>query len=283
MPTRLLQYTLDLFQQAPAADAVAPKASGSESLVYQHPQADRQLRLGAVLVGYQFSRGKRRTIGFTVRPEGLAVRAPRSVSLAAVDAALREKADWILQKLAEAQTRQARQAAAAMVWRDGAELPYLGGVLRLHLFPESARSRIDVHLQVALDPIGTWQLHLRVPIAATEEQMESAARAWLMRQARAHFQQRLDYFAPLLQVRWTRLGLSNARTRWGSARTDGSIRLNWRLLHCSEALVDYVVVHELSHLRYMDHSPRFWDTLRSVVPDYAGLRKQLKDTTVPVW
>jgi len=107
--------------------------------------------------------------------------------------------------------------------------------------------------------------------------------AWLMRQARTVFAQRLDHFAPQLQVQWRRLTLSNAGTRWGSARVDGSIRLNWRLVHFKQAVIDYVVVHELSHLRVMDHSPRFWDTVRAVVPDYPELRKVLKDQSAPRW
>ena len=104
-----------------------------------------------------------------------------------------------------------------------------------------------------------------------------------MRQGRRLFTQRLDHFAPQLQVQWRKLALSNAATRWGSAHIDGSIRLNWRLLHFKQAVIDYVVVHELSHLRVMDHSPRFWDTVRAVVPDYAELRKQLKDENTPRW
>lgn len=100
-----------------------------------------------------------------------------------------------------------------------------------------------------------------------------------MRQAKAHFTSRLDHFAPLLRVQWKRLSLSNASTRWGSARIDGAIRLNWRLIHCSPAVVDYVVAHELSHLRVMDHSAQFWQTVESVVPDYAHLRNQLKGAT----
>jgi len=79
------------------------------------------------------------------------------------------------------------------------------------------------------------------------------------------------------------LRLSNAGTRWGSAKSDGSIRLNWRLIHFRPSVIDYVVAHELSHLRVMDHGPRFWDTVRSVVPDYATLRGQLKDDAVPLW
>jgi predicted metal-dependent hydrolase len=84
-------------------------------------------------------------------------------------------------------------------------------------------------------------------------------------------------------VRWTRLRLSNAGTRWGSASADGSIRLNWRLIHFRQPVIDYVVAHELSHLRVMDHSRSFWDTVATVVPDYADLRNQLKADAVPKW
>jgi predicted metal-dependent hydrolase len=126
-------------------------------------------------------------------------------------------------------------------------------------------------------------LQVALPHNATPEQIRDAVQAWLMRQARQLFLQRLEHFAPQLQVSWRKLSLSNAGTRWGSACMDGSIRLNWRLIHFRQAIIDYVVVHELSHLRVMDHSARFWDTVRSVVPDYAALRGQLKDELTPRW
>ena len=124
-----------------------------------------------------------------------------------------------------------------------------------------------------------------MPLArsANPEQVRDAVQAWLMRQARAHFTARLEHFAPLLQVHWTRLALSSAQSRWGSARAAGSIRLNWRLMHFSPAVIDYVVAHELAHLRVMDHSPRFWDTVATVVPDYAALRQRLRDEPTPPW
>jgi predicted metal-dependent hydrolase len=119
--------------------------------------------------------------------------------------------------------------------------------------------------------------------SASAAQIRDAAQAWLMRHAKQLFEERLNHFAPALGVRWQRLSLSSAGTRWGSASADGSIRLNWRLIHFKLSVIDYVVVHELSHLRVMDHSPRFWDTVRNIVPDYAELRGQLKDEMVPKW
>jgi predicted metal-dependent hydrolase len=126
-------------------------------------------------------------------------------------------------------------------------------------------------------------LRVGLPTGATPEQIRDAVQAWLMRPAREHFKHRLDHFATLLQVHWQKLSLSSAGTRWGSARIDGSIRLNWRLIHFRPAVIDYVVAHELSHLRVMNHSPQFWDTVRSVVPNYAELRGQLRDDAIPTW
>jgi len=107
--------------------------------------------------------------------------------------------------------------------------------------------------------------------------------AWLMRQARALFIERLNHYAPQLGVQWRKLTLSSAGTLWGTAHSDGSIRLNWRLVHFRLPVIDYVVAHELSHLRVMDHSPRFWETVRTVVPNYPELRGHLKDAALPAW
>jgi predicted metal-dependent hydrolase len=79
------------------------------------------------------------------------------------------------------------------------------------------------------------------------------------------------------------LALTNANTRWGSAKADGSIRLHWRLMQFSPEVIDYVVAHELSHLRELNHSPRFWAIVASVMPDYETRLKQLKSQVLPPW
>ncbi|WP_284429705.1 SprT family zinc-dependent metalloprotease [Acidovorax sp. SUPP950] len=249
--------------------------------IFRHPRASREVLLGDAVVAYALQRARRRTIGFTVGADGLAVRAPGWVSLAAVDAALQEKSAWILRKLGEAQDRQQRVDGARIAWGDGAVLPYLGEPLTVVLDPTHGFRGTGGALVEG--PEGQRQLHIGLPRAASPAQVRDAVQAWLMRDARQRFTARLDHFAPLLGVRWSSLRLSSAQTRWGSARSDGSIRLNWRLLHYRPAVIDYVVAHELSHLRVMDHSPRFWDTVRSVVPDYADLRGRLRDEPAPPW
>ncbi len=291
------QYTLDLFDAlAPEATAqAAPKSvvpaiepgishkltqplhQAIAPATFTHPRANRELRLGDATVAYLFQRAKRRTIGFVVGPDGLVVRAPKWTPVVEVEAALRDKTQWITRKLSESRERQTRQHEARIEWRDGVTLPLLGASIRVVLDPGHNFGAVGAQL----DALG--MLRVGLPKTAAPEQIRDAVQAWLMRHAREHFIQRLDHFAPLLQVQWRKLSLSSAGTRWGSARIDGSIRLNWRLIHFRPAVIDYVVAHELSHLRVMDHSPRFWDTVRSVVPDYAELRGQLKDDAYPKW
>ncbi len=290
---RLLQLTLDLFApQEPAPPAPAGydrPVAGAEPLapaVFRHPRANREARLGDAIVAYEFVRGKRRTIGFAVGPDGLVVRAPRWVSLQEVQVALLEKSSWIVRKLDESRERHARLASARIEWKDRTVFPFLGQPLVVVLDPTHAFGAASAVLRTdaaALPGAPQLSLHLGLPRQASADQIRDAVQAWLMRQAKRVFTERLDHFAPLLQVQWRKLSLSSAGTRWGSARSDGSIRLHWRLVHFRVGVIDYVVAHELSHLRVMDHSPRFWETVRAVVPDYAELRVQLKDEAVPQW
>ncbi len=309
----LLRFTLDLFDTAPLpvppqvtkAKAAVPGGLNSKPFVplapvdtaqpaieniapssFTHPKAIREVRLGDAVVAYAFARAKRRTIGFVVGPDGLSVRAPRWTPLSEVDAALQEKASWILRKLHETRERQTRQHSAHIVWADGVTFPLLGSTITVvldpgHHFSEQGAQLDGMTTDGAVRALRV--LRVALPHSAAAEQIRDAVQAWLMRHAKELFTQRLNHFAPQLQVQWKRLSLSNAGTRWGSARVDGSIRLNWRLVHFSPAVIDYVVVHELSHLRVMDHSPRFWDTVRTVVPDYAALRGQLKNDAIPRW
>ncbi len=317
----LLQYTLDLFDSLsvdepmplPAPEQfeakrpqtpIPPAQTAIENIAnefpmagsrmgdsapgaFNHPAATREIRLGNARIGYAFARGKRRTIGFVVGAEGLSVRAPRWVALRDVDAALHEKADWILRKLAESRDRHDRLSAARIVWCDGAVFPFLGEPLLLRLGAAPTRGGAGkCGARLADPPIlerAARELHIALPANAQEPAIRTAVQTWMQQQARRIFTERLDHFAPQLGVQWQKLKLSSAATRWGSASADGSIRLNWRLMHFALQVVDYVVVHELAHLRVMNHSPQFWALVASVVPDHLQLRRQLKDDSVQRW
>jgi len=263
----------------PLADLLAPQA-------FRHPDANREARIGDVLVAYEFRRAKRKNIGFAVGPEGLVVSAPRWVPLGEVDQAIRAKARWIVGKLEAARERQERLEAARIEWKDGANIPYLGEPVILVLDPRHDFRGTGGALNTAgeaLPGVPRTTLHIGLAQSAQPAQIRDAVQAWLMQQAKSLFTERLNHYAPLLGVQWRKLTLSSAGTLWGTAHSDGSIRLNWRLVHFRLPVIDYVVAHELSHLRVMDHSPRFWDTVRTVVPNYSELRGQLRDEALPAW
>jgi len=140
-----------------------------------------------------------------------------------------------------------------------------------------------LHTADALPGVARLTLHVGLPHDADPAQIRDVVQSWLQRQARRVFEERCREFAPRLGVRMKRLSLSSATTRWGSASADGSIRLHWRLVHFAMPTIDYVVAHELAHLREMNHSERFWEVVRSVVPEYEHVRGQLKDEHLPVF
>ena len=254
---------------AAAAPAVAP-APG----VFRHPRSQRDIRFGEHVVAYELRRARRRSIGFVIGADGLTVSAPRWVGLTEVEAALREKQSWILRKLHEQRERARRLDAARVDWRDGTTIPFLGTTVTLRL--DAAATGAVLHADSAC-------LHLGLPQGAQPEQIRDVVQSWLQRQARRVFEERCQIFAERLGVRMKRLSLSSASTRWGSASADGAIRLNWRLVHFALPVIDYVVTHELAHLREMNHSAAFWGVVRSVMPDYEQAQGALRHEVLPVF
>ncbi|QNA97618.1 M48 family metallopeptidase [Massilia sp. Se16.2.3] len=229
----------------------------------------RRIVLGHYAVDYELKRSARRSIGFMIDDDGLHVTAPRRATLPDIDNAIRAKQRWILTKLHERGERRAKRDERAPVTReDGARLPYPGGEIVLRLQP-AARSHC------VFDP-ETRELRVGVTANLSEAQLKERVKLWFQAEAKRLFTERLALFAPQLGVHYRSLTLSSAGTRWGSCTVAGNIRLNWRLIHYAPALIDYVVVHELAHLREMNHSPAFWAVVGEVFTDYDGARLELR-------
>lgn len=264
--------------QTPASPVQAPP----EIAMFRHPQAERELRLGDVIVAYEFQRVRRRSIGMVVTAEGLSVRAPKWVSSGDIETALHAKSRWIRNKLVEQRERALKQKASRVEWAHGSVLPYLGEALTLALDPRVKGASLSEAMPGVPGALNRT-LVLGLAHGAAPEIIGEAFQSWLKKQAKQRFDARVKHFAPLMGVNVTRLSLSSARTRWGSASVDGSIRLHWRLMHFADHVIDYVVVHELAHLREMNHSPRFWEVVMSAMPDYEVAREQLRHALIPDW
>ncbi|NUU00504.1 M48 family metallopeptidase [Herbaspirillum robiniae] len=238
----------------------------------------RRIHLGEHTIDYALLRSKRRTIGFLVSDEGLRVTAPKWVTIAEIDNAIREKQRWILTKLNERRERSARRLQPQMQWRDGATLPYLGNDITLRI---RAGQRFGVQLDEQ-----TRELCVSLPGDAGEQQLKDRVQGWLQARAEELFGKRLMIYAEKLGVTYRSYALSSATTQWGSCTADGRIRLNWRLMHFALPLIDYVIAHELAHLREMNHGPQFWATVQSIFPEFESAKRALRDNapeTLPIF
>lgn len=259
------QLTLDELFGEPSASQAAPSTVPDLPI----PPGHRRLRLGELNLDYRLLRSKRKTIGFLIDDDGLRVTAPRWVTMAEIEMAITSKQQWVFRKINEHRERSLRRLQPPMEWRDGATLPYLGSDITVRVadagntgvrFDEAAR-----------------ELHVSLPASASEQQLKDRVQGWLQSEARRVFAERLALYADKLGVSFKSFTLSSAATQWGSCTADGRIRLNWRLMHFALPNIDYVVAHELSHLREMNHGPQFWATVQSVFPEFETARKALRD------
>jgi predicted metal-dependent hydrolase len=235
---------------------------------------NRQLMLGSQMLDYRLKRSSRRTIGFTIDSTGLAITAPRWVTIGAIEGAIVEKEKWVRKKLTEWQTRVEQRAVPRIEWKDGAQLPYLGQTVTVMMSAApgaTGKSATQPHFDTEAGVL--W---LGLPPFTDAQLVRERVQRWLHVQALRVFGERLPVYAAKLGVEFRAYALSSAATRWGSCSSDGKIRLNWRLIHFPVHVIDYVVAHELAHLREMNHSPRFWATVESIFPDFREARHTLK-------
>ncbi len=90
------------------------------------------------------------------------------------------------------------------------------------------------------------------------------------------FSEKTDYYANLMGVNYGKITIRNQKTRWGSCSSKGNLNFNYKLYYMPERLMDYVIVHELAHLKYMNHSKEFWRVVETYYPSYKQCREELR-------
>ena len=221
----------------------------------------RRMILGAQHVDYTLVRRRgRRGVGLKVDENGLTVSAPISLAISSVETMVRQSESWILKKIDEWRGRRVPEVS----WSDGATLPYLGGKILLCKF-EGGRVRAEL--------LGA-ELRVHTQTGAATE-VRRAVSAWYKREARVLLTERTIWLARRAGLEPPRVFISPALARWGSCNSRREVRLAWRLVKAPATLVDYVICHELAHLRHMNHSRAFWAEVERQCPDYKARRAEL--------
>jgi predicted metal-dependent hydrolase len=216
-----------------------------------------RLDLPGVSLDVAVVRRPRKTIGIRVDAGRVEIVASPRVTLAALRALLDDKRDWIARHWQRQQAVLAeREACPVEVSLQGRTLP----LLRVARQPPYA---------VLIDGCG-------VQIGGDAPDCRPQVAAFLQAEARRAFPVHFARLAPLAARAPQKLALSSARTRWGSCTAAGVIRLNWRLIQAPAPILDYVLAHELAHLRHMNHSPAFWAETARLCPEWRPARQWLK-------
>ena len=223
-------------------------------------EATRRIAIAGQAVDYHLRRSRRRTIGLAIDQRGLRVGAPLQARLGDIETLIREHGQWVLDKLADWRSRPTPERLAVT---EGVVIFALGEALTVTVTPGSRQRWL----------FSDQKLHLFVPPAIEARVVVEKA---LRDKARHVFAERLARYAPQLGVPAPPLRLSAARTRWGSCSHHGGISLNWRLILMPLPVVDYVVAHELAHLKEMNHSPDFWSVVQQLCPDWRARRRELR-------
>ncbi|WP_373212001.1 M48 family metallopeptidase [Ruminococcus sp. 5_1_39BFAA] len=167
--------------------------------------------------------------------------------------------------------RSKRRTMALEIRQDGqvvVRAPYRISQVRIQRFVEEKADWIQKNLEKIQNQ---QQEKTQLPKLSQEERIR------LQKAAGEVFLQRSRYFAELLNVHFNRITIREQKTRWGSCSSNRNLNFNWKLMLAPPEILDYVVVHELCHLKEMNHSPAFWHEVEQILPDYAQRKKWLKD------
>ncbi len=207
-------------------------------------------------------RQDRRTISIQITDQAtIIIKAPRHAKQADIDHTLATHMRWINDRLTRAEERK-KWTNRKFV--DGEKFLFLGKLYDL------AITENQTHPLVFKD--NKFLLSKKYQYKARE-----IFENWYRRQASELFYKRARIYAPLMGVSFNRLRLSSARTRWGSCSSRGNINIVWRLIMAPQWVIDYVIIHELAHLRHMNHSAAFWRLVASVFPQFNQARQWLKN------
>lgn len=204
-------------------------------------------------------RTNRRSVSISVSPKcEVVIKAPRKLPFDEIQKIVNQKESWII--LHKQRIQQNNQLNNSILNYE--DILFCGQVYHL-IYDEKAR-------QITLN-----NSYCIVPTKYSDKLIKRLT-TWYKKVAFEILSKRLEYFCTLMQLKPTEFKLTNAKTCWGTCNSKGVVSLNWRLIMTPHELIDYVIVHELAHLVQLNHSKLFWDVVRSVLPDFATRRKNLK-------
>lgn len=220
---------------------------------------NRKVIIGKLEIPYKLVVSKRaRYIRLQIsQGKGLELIIPSGCAPREAEKFIESKKDWIERHFRKYTPRQDKYL-------------YLGESIEIRQQPDASARNHRIELN------GN-RLHITSP-AQSRASLNTLFDAWLKLKATQYIPKRTEELAGIYGFKVNRITIRGQKTRWGSCSKEGNLSFNFRLMSYSSSIIDYVIVHELCHLREMNHSPKFWAHVAAIMPDYKLLRKELKST-----
>ena len=208
---------------------------------------------------------RKKTASIKIEQGVVQVIVPKNLPQKEIDDLLKQKSNWIRQKLI---IQQSVPLSTPKEFVSGESFSYLGRNYRLKV------------LKGDLQPVKLKQGYLQVTVPMEQKSDQALIRKllqdWYLDRASDKLEQKSIKYSEQMGVQPTKIKVKEYKSRWGSCNSRGEISYNWKIIMTPHRIVDYLVVHELSHLIHHNHSKQYWNQVRSIVPDYQDKRDWLK-------
>lgn len=219
---------------------------------------------------YQLIRSKRKTLSVSFDQNiHLIVKAPMWVSRKEIEAFLTEKEEWITATKKRLKNARQKELLTRLQLENGDVTGYLGEKLSLTVIREE-RTRTKIKRFEN-------RLLLWVPCEADYDYRRKQLEKWYRKEAFSVISRKTAEYAGMLGVSFEKIHIKDQKSRWGSCSGMKNLNFNWRILMAPEEVCDYVIIHELCHLRFMDHSVNFWELVSEFCPEYQQRKAWLKE------
>ena len=232
------------------------------------------VELGSKVIEYDVVRTDRKTVGINIDPEkGMVVRSPEELTDEEIEEVIENKSSWILEKLDK--VAEIKPKPSPKEFLSGEKLPYLGKRYRLKVKARDNISNVNVKLFR-----GKFMIDYPAELQGREDERKEAIReeliSWYRERAEIKIKERVDKYKDKLDVEPNMVKVKKQKKRWGSCSSKNNLNFNWKIIMAPMTMVDYVIVHELTHLKHPNHSKDFWKTVEAIIPDYEERREWLR-------
>lgn len=229
-------------------------------------------QFGSKTIEYELTRSNRRkTVSISVNQQGVQVVAPNTAEKHAIENILQRKGTWIRTQLLNFE--EMKQNCLQRKFISGEKLPYLGRQYRLKVM--TTNESLEPEISFYQGQFRAY-IHESIPEHQYRELLMPLYVEWVKHRGMIFTKDRITKFTDKLQQYPNNIVIKDQEQRWGSCTPARNILLNWRIFLAPASIVDYVLVHELTHLIYMNHSNEYWDTVRMLLPDYEQKKEWLR-------